>query len=67
MTAVLYVEVNVICIVLLAVIAVNAMTFGYDRSMRNRLFIVMTWFMAASALIDSAWLIIGGSTALPRP
>ncbi len=67
MTAVLYVEVNVICIVLLAVIAVNAMTFGYDRSMRNRMFIVMTWFMAASALIDSAWLIIGGSTALPRP
>ena len=66
MTTVLYVEVNVICIVLLAIIAVNAMSFGYDRSMRNRMFVAMTWFMAASALLDSLWCFVGGSTALPR-
>lgn len=66
MTTVLYVEVNVICIVLLAIIAVNAMSFGYDRSSRNRMFVAMTWFMAASALLDSLWCFVGGSTALPR-
>lgn len=66
MITVLYVEVNVICIVLLATIAVNAMSFGYDRSSRNRMFVAMTWFMAASALLDSLWCFVGGSTALPR-
>lgn len=66
MTAVLYVEVNILCVVLLGVIAANAASFGYDKSNRNKMFVTTVLLMAASALLDAVWHVVSESD-LPRP
>ncbi len=55
MDVILYAEVNVICIIVLTIIATKAMTFGYDQSLKNKLFTFSLWFAVAANLFDFLW------------
>ena len=51
----LYGEVNAISILILLVLAIKARTFGFDRSLKNKLFIAAAGLSATAATADTLW------------
>lgn len=53
--ALLYVEVDVICIAVLIILAVKASAVGFDRPIKNKLFERALWCAAAANTADLIW------------
>ena len=53
--ALLCVEVDVICIAVLAVVAMKASAVGFDKPIKNKLFERALWFAVAANVMDMIW------------
>lgn len=55
MAALLYSEINILCVILMLVIAVRASLLGLDKSVKFKVFITSVLFAAAANALDFLW------------
>ena len=66
MAALLYSEINILCVVLMLVIAVRASLLGLDKSVKFKVFITSVLLAAAANALDFLWNIgITGTWNIP--
>lgn len=66
MEALLYSEIKIFSIIILLIIALEAMILGYDKEFKNKLFIASVWCVAISNMLDFFWN-LGKINILPVP